>query len=654
MPTFFPLACGIIEPEKSNKKEVYSMDKRVISILLALCLLLAALPAAVIAREPDENTEWKEADPVEVSTVEELIAAVPDGEKEPDENNIVWIPVAKLKNDITVDPAHEVRTLGSIIVPSGCTLTVEGGASLVAEVQIQAGGCVRVQDGGFLGTTMGGEDAIANAGTLEIDQGAVLQSQMGGNVVNRSGGTLILNGTFYCGCFQGTPWFRNAGDVVMDNDGIIFVYNVSPHRYASDMEAEAQKVRKAIGRETEEADHYPRVGKAMAASSFAELQAALPKNPDLDAVEINLMKDLDPDKARMVDSGEIVIPGDTALRGRNLTLAVSEGVTLTLEEGASFTGSLMNNGTVRARAGVFMGTTMGGFVVNNGEMIIDNGAEIRSQMGGDLVNRGRLTLNGDFYCGSVRYDGVDHLWADNTGTITGTGRVCLYGEDVGEGMPDLKTLAKETREGLRQLGAGQVTVGIVSGDPDNGLVADPDAKPASEVFEDISAAAYYSGSVTWAVSVGVTNGTSETTFGPEEPCTRGHIVTFLWRAKGSPEPKSTDCPFVDVTPGSFYYKAMLWAVENEITNGVDATHFAPDEPCNRAQAVTFLWRAEGAPAPKSASTVFTDVNPKGFYYKAMLWAGEKSITKVATETTFAPETTCTRGHIVTFLYRDLG
>jgi len=177
---------------------------------------------------------------------------------------------------------------------------------------------------------------------------------------------------------------------------------------------------------------------------------------------------------------------------------------------------------------------------------------------------------------------------------------------------------------------------------------------ASDVpFLDVTANAFYTEGVQWANQRGVTSGTSEFLFSPQESCTRGQIVTFLWRAKGSPEPKTTRCPFVDVSTSGFYYKAMLWAVETGVTEGLDSTHFGPNEPCTRAQAVTFLWRAEGSPVPASAHSSFTDVNSKGFYYQAMLWAGEQNITKGATATRFEPQTVCTRGHIVTFLYRDL-
>ena len=170
-------------------------------------------------------------------------------------------------------------------------------------------------------------------------------------------------------------------------------------------------------------------------------------------------------------------------------------------------------------------------------------------------------------------------------------------------------------------------------------------------FTDVSEKSFYYNPVLWAVANGITTGVSATTFAPEASCTRGQVVTFLWRAAGKPEPVSTGHPFVDVKEGAFYYKAMLWAVENGITSGMDATHFAPDAFCTRAQVVTFLYRAKGKPAVSSAAHPFTDVNEKGFYYQPMLWAVENQITSGMTATSFAPDRICTRGQVVTFLYR---
>ena len=171
-------------------------------------------------------------------------------------------------------------------------------------------------------------------------------------------------------------------------------------------------------------------------------------------------------------------------------------------------------------------------------------------------------------------------------------------------------------------------------------------------FGDVLAGKFYFDAVAWAVENGITNGTGANTFAPGDDCTRGHVVTFLWRAAGSPEPKSGTNPFTDVKEGKFYYKAVLWAVENEITKGMTATTFEPDTKCNRGQVVTFLWRAKNQPEPESTEHPFTDVtNPKAFYYNAMLWAVENKITNGMTATTFAPDNICNRGEVVTFLHR---
>ena len=177
--------------------------------------------------------------------------------------------------------------------------------------------------------------------------------------------------------------------------------------------------------------------------------------------------------------------------------------------------------------------------------------------------------------------------------------------------------------------------------------------PASG-FSDVSTGAFYYKPMLWALENGITTGTSEFTFGPKADCTRAQVVTFLWRAKGCPEPTQTENPFVDVKPSAFYYDAVLWAVENGITSGMDATHFKPKNNCTRGQVVTFLWRAAGEPEPETTENVFTDVSAKASYYKAVLWAVEKGITKGSSATTFGPKAACTRAHVVTFLYRNLG
>ena len=169
-------------------------------------------------------------------------------------------------------------------------------------------------------------------------------------------------------------------------------------------------------------------------------------------------------------------------------------------------------------------------------------------------------------------------------------------------------------------------------------------------FTDVPAGSYYEDAVIWAVDKGITTGTSATTFNPNGICTRAQAVTFLWRAAGSPAAKSAVMPFTDVKAGSYYYDAVLWAVEQGITKGTSDTTFSPDATCSRAQIVAFLWRSEKSPAAGTANP-FADVKSTAYYADAVLWAVKEDITKGTTSTTFSPNADCTRAQIVTFLYR---
>ena len=173
---------------------------------------------------------------------------------------------------------------------------------------------------------------------------------------------------------------------------------------------------------------------------------------------------------------------------------------------------------------------------------------------------------------------------------------------------------------------------------------------ASVSFRDVNQSDYYYDAVQWAVEKGITEGTSATTFSPGASCTRAQMVTFLYRAAGSPAPKSTVNPFTDVSASDYYYNAVLWAVENGITTGVSADRFAPGATVNRAQTVTFLYRANGSPAANGAS--FSDVAADEYYANAVAWAVRSGITTGTGNGKFAPNAPCTRGQIVTFLYRS--
>ena len=172
-------------------------------------------------------------------------------------------------------------------------------------------------------------------------------------------------------------------------------------------------------------------------------------------------------------------------------------------------------------------------------------------------------------------------------------------------------------------------------------------------FADVKDDAYYADPIAWAVAQDVTTGVTPYYFSPDKTCTRAQAVTFLWRARGCPEPTLTDNPFVDVKPDQYDYNAVLWAVENGVTNGLDDTHFGPDKGCTRAQVVTFLWRSEGKPDAAGLDDPFTDVASDQYYTEPVLWAVEKGITKGAGPDKFSPDSTCTRAQIVTFLSRDM-
>ena len=174
--------------------------------------------------------------------------------------------------------------------------------------------------------------------------------------------------------------------------------------------------------------------------------------------------------------------------------------------------------------------------------------------------------------------------------------------------------------------------------------------PQAGVFVDVATGSYYEDAVDWAVENGITKGTDDTHFSPDGICTRAQAVTFLWRAAGSPKPETRTMPFTDVPVGSYYYDAVLWAVENGITKGTSDTTFSPNMTCTRAQIVAFLWRSEKSPAAGTANP-FADVKSAAYYADAVLWAAKEDITKGTTNTTFSPDADCTRSQIVTFLWR---
>lgn len=264
----------------------------------------------------------------------------------------------------------------------------------------------------------------------------------------------------------------------------------------------------------------------------------------------------------------------------------------------------------------------------------------------------------------------EYVWADDYNTVTAT-RVCK--NDASHVETEKGAITSEVTLEATVEAEGKITytatftnpafatqTKVVAtpklekpDDPGNGLPCDGGESCPGNKFTDMPVKGNWAHDpIDWAIVTGVTSGTSETTFSPNAGCTRAQVVTFLWRAAGSPEPTSTNNPFTDVT-GGYYYKAVLWAVEKNITSGTSATSFSPNSTCTRAQIVTFLWRFEGSPAPKTTNNPFTDVKPGSYYEKAVLWASETGVTAGTSATTFSPDATCTRAQVVTFLYRNM-
>ncbi len=175
-------------------------------------------------------------------------------------------------------------------------------------------------------------------------------------------------------------------------------------------------------------------------------------------------------------------------------------------------------------------------------------------------------------------------------------------------------------------------------------------------FVDVGAWDYFYEPVMWALAHDpqITGGVDATHFGPNENCTRAQVMTFLWKALKEPWSSSYSCPFVDVKPGNYYYKPVVWAYRNNVTGGVDPTHFGPGENCTRAQVMTYLWASKGRPQPSGNYNPFKDVKPSDYYYKAVLWAVENGVTAGVGDGLFGSDETCTRAQVMTFLCKVYG
>ena len=258
---------------------------------------------------------------------------------------------------------------------------------------------------------------------------------------------------------------------------------------------------------------------------------------------------------------------------------------------------------------------------------------------------GKYTVTGTADAGSaILYNKTEKVYADSTGTFAISGTLdenqnstilSISAQDSAGNASDLQ-IAMVARKADKEVSPGTF-------DGSGGTTQQ------TNKFVDVIPGSYYEEAVKWAVENGITQGTDATHFSPEDVCTRGEVVTFLWRAAGSPKPKTDAMPFTDIPADSYYYNAVLWAVENGITSGTSDTTFSPDAVCTRAQIVTFLWKSESSPAAGSRNP-FTDVAADTYYTDAVLWAAKEDITKGTGSTTFDPDMDCTRAQVVTFLW----
>lgn len=341
--------------------------------------------------------------------------------------------------------------------------------------------------------------------------------------------------------------------------------------------------------------------------------------------------------------GEVTIPG-----GGSATVADKQGHTMTV--------TMPESGGTLAPSGDGSVTLPAGSTVQTGNQTItipEEGGAVRPDGSVEYLVTVTFDSQGGSTVERVRLAAGTKLTAPAQPTRTGYRFTGWYQDAACTTVWDFDTMPV-TADLTLYAGWSIIPTGGSSGSSgssgNSGTVAPDEQKPQSNPFTDVPENAYYSDAVQWAVENGITTGFTETSFGPNRSCTRAQMVTFLWRAAGSPAPASTNHVFQDVPEGAYYADAVLWAAEQGITGGTSAETFSPNATVTRAQTVTFLYRAAGSPA--GADSGFADVAADAYYADAVAWAAAQGITSGTTAETFSPSQACTRAQIVTFLYRD--
>ena len=503
--------------------------------------------------------------------------------------------------------------------------------------------------------------SINNSGTMVMYNGSFrnpTENEWLASALSMSHGTFIMNGGSITGCTSATgnwslyiyddsQFVMNGGQIL---DGVNVSYSII-HLYDSSFTMNGGTIRG-------NSDSQNRGGIWFDSDSSFTMNDGTISNVDT-GVRIDRGTDV-------VENGVVVTKnGEFTMNGGTISSCTNDGVSA----GGIFT---MNGGTIKS---------CGTGIVGYGNATIHDGLiESCSNTGIEASFSGTLTMGG----GTIQNCG-------NSG-IELHGTMQLSGSPVISGNYDKKGRERSiyfysTASKIVVTGAlgSDASFGVYRSDSKDSVIAGSDdyALTASDLqkfhsenlqlvlnpkttngklegwleyrkanaFSDVGKDYWCYNAVNWAVENGITNGTTETTFGPTNGCTRAQMVTFLWRAAGEPHAKNSVNPFTDVSPNRYYYDAVLWAVEQGITTGATETTFEPDRLCTRGHIVTFLWRAAGKPSHSAAAAPFTDVAKNAYCYDAVLWASENGITQGMTATTFAPNRTCTRAQGVTFLYR---
>ena len=295
-----------------------------------------------------------------------------------------------------------------------------------------------------------------------------------------------------------------------------------------------------------------------------------------------------------------------------------------------------------------------GLVITNNKFLMPNGdVEIKAIFEKNTSTGGPIGTGTTTYPITVKSAKNGDVTASHKTASKGTTVILTVDPDKGYVLDTLTVLdGKDMERKLTDKGDGKYSF-IMPADKVTVAASFKEEFPdLPNPFSDLAPSDFCYDAVMWAVGRDITGGIGNDTFGPNLPCTRAQAVTFLWRAAGSPEPETRVMPFTDAPVGSYYYNAVLWAIENGITEGTSDTMFSPDATCSRAQIVTFLWRAGGSPVA-SGNSAFTDVASDAYYAAAVIWAEKNDVTGGIGGGLFGSNNDCTRGQIVTFIYRSV-